>query len=188
MKILEKEMELIEIIISSVKIFSIVATVVILVSYIVFKVKNKNRTKVQASPLATLQPEVLLNDQVAEIPEEEETGESYEEMPQYEEQPEIMIPYRTIKQRFQVINEDKQVNNEDNVEINSFYKPKSPVLSEANSISIQGSVISYKPGRYSQNAYRASDYKHSAPKSKEVKGIYNLYSLAVSEPMHKLKV
>jgi|GEM_PF-1547930 len=173
-------MELIEIIISSIKIFSIVATVVILASYIIFKIKSKNRKKVRAE-LMTVQHEELLDEQQIEIPEEFES----EELPQYEEQPEVMIPYRNINQRFQVINEDNRMSMEDYPEVNPYYRPNIPAFSDVNNAVMQSSHINYKPVRYSQNAYRAADYKHT---SNDAKGIYSLYSLAVSEPMHKMKV
>jgi hypothetical protein len=157
-------MELIDVIVSAVKIFSIVATTIILVSYLVFKLKSKKRNQKYLTPIIA-EPEQFIAYEVPQIPVE---------MEQEEELP----GYRNIRERFQVINESEPVRMEQQFNNDSFYYPKSQSFSNVNNYK---SISSNK-------IYSRHNEKYSSPSSNKKGAIYNLYSLTASESMHKLKV
>jgi hypothetical protein len=142
-------MELLEIIIYILKIFSLVSVGMLIISYLFFKMKDRSRIK----------PYMLVDNDASayEVPEVEKSGD--------------VLNYRKFNERFKVLNEERYINERPNGDYNSYYRPSSgPKAQKMNVYNLPESTINYKPGKNTPT------------------NIYNLYSPATSEPMHKLKI
>ncbi|MFO7447724.1 MAG: hypothetical protein R6W90_15270 [Ignavibacteriaceae bacterium] len=126
-------MELIEIILYVLKLFSLSSFILLSLSYFFFKLKDRARIK----------PYMLVNTdpEVYEVPQEKEN--------------EDVLNYRKFTRKFKVINDARIAKVRPNLpEKQHYYKPKMQVV----------------------------------PAEVRSSNIYNMYSPATSEPMHKLKI